>query len=1142
MAKKPKTVIRPYEILLYNVGRPDLSEYLSKTVDLYLHGGRVYADIFLNMLGGVEIADLAAIDLPTVELPVYDEEGRPKQDEQGKDVISTEPIPNQAYLFSCYFSLESPDYAPKGYTCSNKEIWSRFEEYTSHAQLDRTWEAALKNMVENTPNDDEENPKDNKRVWVDRRRRFLDWKKQSGLSDEALRYWFSCNYFPFQKKMVQAAHHNRQFHSEFFGRGKKNDWQAAGKNAAALQRILDEALAEATPGTKASQRFIQQALAFMQGKAFSTKGRRNNLHVLLFPTDGNHFTDSPKLLALLKDPATKEEAEEKIENARLKRIQDALDQQQKKSKSKLTFPKGDWQKSFIHYIEQHVRIPYENGKRQRLNQFGEMANMALERLKSTKSNFIRQLGERVLLLQKPGLPDSDLHRQLDGWMKEYLEKHSAARKQIPHIRPRMLNGLDEVCAAWAKSQDWVEAVKEVQAHSTKRFGDPALFIYLATECNAFPQADWLRIIKEWAESHERDYDLQTLRVPYFRHLSHEAKAHLNYEHRPAKKTKSANGVNRPAYTINIQAVQPKEVILELFDGENFVDVSVPFSGRRFHDEIVANPAGSVKAPRRHKLIAQKFGAKLEDLQPTATIKGAKLIPDGTWDGHGEICRFKAKISVEMEVSPPTKEQLVEKNAARFLGIDLGQRDTGAYSVWERTDPPLPDHPGPFLKNETGTLYRRLAGNGNVVWVKLIARGSIRDMAVVHQGHLQGQQYDRFHPDLKNPVTPDEKALWTSWQQQGIISEDAPCPEFLAGHKGFNDSLCFYLKHWQNRLIREAKEKSQSKNRDEQAQIVQKVLNSLPLKIAYQQIFSSRSDQPTTSKRQRARTIYAKRFQATPPSNGERRVGAGGLSYKRIETLTLLKNVCQTFLDWKEDDEDIRWQLENLQRKFNNVRLEKVKNTVSRTIAVALQYQCDAVVVEDLSMDFSGHVKKSFNRRNTTWMPKKLIEWFQMQTMLHGLYFVKINPTATSYRDHATDQESPRLTRLPLKELSLKRWENILRFFENEPNNPKDERYHSDRYAAYRKAWLDLLKELNLNNFQELRAYAQDHPDEAHYLPNYGGTVIVTASQQQHLDADQNASRNIAFRGIKQVFGLFERPKDQKRRRKKKTPKVRTRKR
>jgi hypothetical protein len=96
-------------------------------------------------------------------------------------------------------------------------------------------------------------------------------------------------------------------------------------------------------------------------------------------------------------------------------------------------------------------------------------------------------------------------------------------------------------------------------------------------------------------------------------------------------------------------------------------------------------------------------------------------------------------------------------------------------------------------------------------------------------------------------------------------------------------------------------------------------------------------------------------------------------------------------------------------------------------------------------------------------------------------------------------------------------------------------------VVYHAAWMRFLKERNLSSFDELLAYSKLHPDEKALVPDVYGHVIETQSQNDPLNADQNACRNIAHRGIKYLYGLCEKKSPKKGKKKKSAPKIRIRK-
>jgi len=182
---------RNYQALIYTKDRDVLSK-LNDTYNLFLKGSSVWANFWLDFLGGFELPFWKESPLNTIECVTSFEDS-----DDGEKQVS-ESVNPLAMAFSCWFSLESVDYAPKDYIINTDKVLDKFNIYTSE-QLPEDWKKVLELTVSQI------NKKE--AVWVDRRASFFNRKVI--IPFEARRSLFCNKEFPFQASSKDSVKYLR---------------------------------------------------------------------------------------------------------------------------------------------------------------------------------------------------------------------------------------------------------------------------------------------------------------------------------------------------------------------------------------------------------------------------------------------------------------------------------------------------------------------------------------------------------------------------------------------------------------------------------------------------------------------------------------------------------------------------------------------------------------------------------------------------------------------------------------------------------------------------------------------------------------------------------------------------------------------
>lgn len=1033
-------VTRDYTGLVFT-NLPSLKEDLHATYDFYLKGASTFEEFWLNFLAGTAPEFFTSDStLSDYKLTVgVKEDGEPVKERADPALV----------LFSLWMSLEVLDSKNKTSqslcTLIPDQVVPLFEKYLAGRLPISDNTRKILNLTAQAVDSD-------KVVWVDRRQEFYRMNSELQIPSEELHKLARSNCWPLTNDVVNTS---RSLLSWWWGE-KENGWSDV------LKKLLS--VKTAYESWDLNGNLIDHILTTTGLRNLGKTGRKSSVELFL-KGKGSSKNDFAKIL---DDEITKVEKD-------------------------INKTREPWMGRLKSWIERKVGIKYQqSGKSARLqNHFSEMCSMSLTRIRSSKTNFLNRLGERLHFLRElKKIPLNKETTLVDKTVRQWL-----ITQDSKWVDGRALNGLDTVCHFWKSSTDWVSCVPRAQASLQDmgrrggnkivqhRFGDSTLFTALARSCSALPDVDWYKEIQYWMNRHCLERKLHTdFTIPYHR-ISEDSPQHPTFgSSRPKKENPElifdpVVEVDKSYRDRRKRANALLKVKLQLFDKHGNLKMrEVPFySDRLFREVLCRNQSeGSVEVQRNHSLNREYLGVKnAQCCTPVAKIKGIKLqrLSEDFWKPKKE---FRLHFSVEMEkVKQPDNSSLLTLGS-RVIGFDLGERQPLAWSLWEVVENP-PEASGDWYK-EGETLYKRIDGykdkQTSSIWVKLLEKG-VWNPAVMNIG--DDKPNDR------------EIAVWDKLKQAGIIDNNVEVPK---GITAFNAKLIYILKCHCKGVMSDATKKHPCLGGFSSEALIE-IKAKLSLDILYE--------------------VWDLLFDCA--YKGTKRRYLGGLSYSRILMFNQLKGVVQAYKSVYESGVLDR-HLEVLRVKVNNLRRERLRLTNHEVLSLALEKKAKIIFMEDLTLDKSHESPKWRNKRLDLWCPKKIASEVVEQAKLFGLLVRKVNPCMTSNTDFLIDKYTVRLTKVRLNQLKYKPFSVYI----NSTLNPTPRALKSVRYLPYKAAWEQLAVELGLGGVGDLLSL---DTEEMRYVPHHCGERI-RITDGGLWDADIAASCNIAVKGLRSLLTYVKR--------------------
>jgi len=997
---KEKTTLRSYQLLLL-----DNHDLVEKTIDVYTKGASAWLDFWLTVLGGIEFEMI-----PLSPLSSYCITKKLKRKSQEDKEIFI-PISEEALLFGCWFSLETNSNSP--FIISVQDVWNKFKSYLpNNVKISYNWERTIKAQINSFVSENT--------CWVDRRKAFQDLSFKINVADLVCKKDFWLN------KDVDSKLYMRSALGQWWNDGTKSDWVNLKIKCEQSIKFIEQESDIRNAKTKILQSLGLPDIAEAKeiGKAYGKKGKPSRVFIKL-----EKLTEDTTKDQLVK------EFQEEIVNA----------------EEHVAFKRCPWHAKIRENIEKAIGVSYFNEKgNSSQNNFGEMGNLALEKIKSWKSNFFNVLGERYHNCK------SDFH---DSEVKEWFEEYKKTNKQL---RNSSLSGLEKVFDL-LDNKSFEDAIKEAQKSYNilgRRFGDANFFNFLGNKIQSRKDKDWLKLIREYDNWDNVNYKFINHKSPRLKHFGDDHLATPRFgESRPTGNIKSTTG-NSHSITLNV------------FDGKSFKLTKINSACKRLSNEIKDN-----QSIRQTKLSGKIF--ENYRILPKSLVKkgGLKLCKQND--------KWYAHLTVNLPVFEKASWQKLMKTGTIIMSIDPGIRSSISYTIFEIFE--CDRDTDYFIENgithvkihswedHSGTKFKVPHNN---LWVKLLEWGHIRDLQPIGEN---GYRQCRLDGGTNTNLDSEEIEFWKYLLITGVEQKDMPDP--LPKRSEYSRIIANLINKWYTNKSKEITDKVKQLNINDPVEF-------------------SKTLQHVRKESDLSSELLIKASQILFVNNSDK-IGRGGLSYARIKMLQTLSSACNKFLKVKENNAEIIEFQNFLRKKINAIRTERVRITVNKVLHEAVNNKVNLILYENTQLKSSSSSPRGLNRSITSWCPSKVIEELKKQIDLLPISIMGVNSAYTSHNCFVTCKKKCRYDKVHLDDLNIEPWkERITDIFTKKQLSLTD--------CLLKKGWENFLKENDLMSYKQIPEFVKNKKAFC-LVPSRTGKLFVTEIGE--LNADIAAAATIGMKGL-----------------------------
>lgn len=137
---------------------------------------------------------------------------------------------------------------------------------------------------------------------------------------------------------------------------------------------------------------------------------------------------------------------------------------------------------------------------------------------------------------------------------------------------------------------------------------------------------------------------------------------------------------------------------------------------------------------------------------------------------------------------------------------------------------------------------------------------------------------------------------------------------------------------------------------------------------------------------------------------------GGLSSRRIELFKNLISLCSRYISKNENDQEMIKIREKIQKKYQNLRVERWRVTANMIIRKAVDANVQYVFLEDLNSKVNQESSRFLNNKISSWYSSKILKEVERKLKPLGIYVKLLDCRYSSHED--LDGESvPRMTKV-----------------------------------------------------------------------------------------------------------------------------------
>lgn len=714
----------------------------------------------------------------------------------------------------------------------------------------------------------------------------------------------------------------------------------------------------------------------------------------------------------------------------------------------------------------------------------DAADNVLAAMRSKTSIFYNTIdtkyANQVICIEKMGKPLNY------PWIKEITDSYKRDKSQV-YMNGEQLRGFDDVISYMLKGDSLVDSVKKAQTNASAKFGDINLFLYIANYIQkmgdfvknkaSFKKVhDDLRTLIDIDELQESIYSQKWPYMPFFSVTNYSfpyfGTSKPKLEFYPLDINRSKDFLNKKYRPNNYDPHFNIKLACQNKNGKQ--DISFGVHSKRFVVENLLQLEDPVISVRNDSLSRLKNnGNPVQSVLSKSTSKGKLKKVEGVsvrlLEKNDQLSLI---ISVNYAPYVPDWKSLQTEIGKRFISVDLGHRNAGAYVICERVDKGQfrineGDYPCDFKIVKYGYLDQKIkASDTNEEFCVLSGESSMKLPAEYIEIWKSVQTNDsRELPDHPSKVLKDIayglcRYVKSLHDHENFTLDYAKFELLYAKALGRNDD---------GTVLRGIG--GCSFDRLEKYEILKRSVKSL-IRLA--------------------------------ENNG----------YKFPEQFKIFE------------------KYDELHRKHLNIRNERIKRVSNSVLKLAINHNCDMIICEDLLFNNKSKSTRRSNRSNTEWCAKQIVEKISQGAALHGIHMKRINPAWTSQRDYFSNSIKTRyrkvnaLTFMNVK--ACKDYENLcVKDFEDLGLVQKD-RLNAWEMLMVRHGFVSE----EPNDFQQKLDFLSNLKLESEeYIPSHGDAYFcapVLASylgiEGDYIDADLNAAFNIFIDGYRLFTGANKKSK------------------
>lgn len=1019
-----------------------------------------------------------------------------EEGEQEEEKIISEPYNLGVHLFVHWFVLESQKNAPAKHTIEPPEVRTRYKAYCRQlGVLPDTF--IVENLLKQFPREEA--------VWVDRKAAYKHLRSQTNGKqlDKFIDTLVGYKSYPVQEGDGKTNNATRNILSIIWGSDDdKTDWRIMAK-VVDFFFDCDKNLSPYQIAHTVLQRLELDPKVVIEelnrtGKSLSIKRKFNG-------GDSAKKGQNDALYIFITKSILRESEDDAFE----KLLKDLAEKKKEYlSKGELAqFANSDAANFVMDCICSKIGVSYKFGNRCLTDEFTSILVHAMSKIRSFKKITLNQHDVRCKLSREYQDFDKtylEVPEQFRDFITEYKREALVrinAKERLSekfYLNERMSSGLDVVLAKWKKVEDgkYVEAIDWLSENANLK-GDANFYKALVPMWLLYGQKKMSEYVKAATVLDVTDFKLSRLKTPLFQHEDRTAfYPEFGFASMPRLKlvkittkldspVKAAdiNGFGRKKWRGKEQEMQEAsfDIVLNLFDGQKFVDTKIPCNGKRAllellqqYEEIDSKTLkGNKSGFRNHPLMATALNTEyVETRMANFSIKPFERFQGSRTVFYGKLT---TEIACHRDAKVPSVKVLTSREKIKFMGIDLGWRNPISYAIIE--------------KSSNGGDYK-VEGCKNVYVSNPLETGLITSPTNRVDNVFSSES--RFAYDYELDLL-DELLIANEKDRD---ERDALMASQVHGDVAYN-------------LLQLTK-------RVETLEDV-RICEAFLHRVTYLffgplfKWFDSRDE----------------KFASLRSDESQLKQNQGGLSSKRLDNITLLRRAsssllkrCETMIEKKVDAcvHGLRGLQKAIFEKQNNIRTERVRLLVNRTIRSAQRTDSRVIVAENLDdLTTSSGRRRSHNVSISDWCKSRIIKELEYQAKLVGIFVKKVSAAGTSIKDFTEEAANVKYVNVCRRFNKIEDVRHLGSL--NESLGKKGILGNTLRSFCDRHGLSHSASEI----VSHVRKYGWD--DKGPFIPHMFGTTYLRDGLPAYdlypqMDSDQNSACTIAVRGIAWMHERF----------------------